>query len=262
MWSWRRLLRVTWTTPRSNQSILKEINPEYSLEGLMLKLKFQYFGHLMWRANSLEKTLVLRKIEGRRRRGWQRMRWWLNGKEFEQTPGDRWRTGKPGVLQSMRLPRVRYNLATEQLSLLTWIYYSGKLFPRNLKTITVLFISETLKNLKQMTDLKIQSNNFQDFEYLPKSSQGVGDIGLLYPPILNYYMMTFTQFLSSSPHTERSALNQTSKSVSGACTLHPTENNQGSTSVTTVGGEFSFVLNIFCLFCLFLVGWCFQGISI
>ena len=72
---WRRLLRVPWPARRSNQSILKEINLEYSLEGLMLKLKLQYFGHLMWRADSLEKTLMLGKIEGRRRRGWQRMRW-------------------------------------------------------------------------------------------------------------------------------------------------------------------------------------------
>ena len=71
----RRLLRVPWTARRSNQSILKEINPEYSLEGLMLKLKLQYFGHLMWIANSLEKSLMLVKIEGRRRRGYQRMRW-------------------------------------------------------------------------------------------------------------------------------------------------------------------------------------------
>ena len=75
LWCWRRLLRVPWTAQRSNQSILKEISPEYSLEGLMLKLKLQYFGHLMQRANSLEKTLMLGKIEGRRRRGWQRMRW-------------------------------------------------------------------------------------------------------------------------------------------------------------------------------------------
>ena len=75
LWCWRKLLRVPWTARRSNQSILKEINPEYSLEGLMLKLKFQYFGHLMWRANSLEKTLMLGKIEGRRRRGQERMRW-------------------------------------------------------------------------------------------------------------------------------------------------------------------------------------------
>ena len=78
LWCWRRLLRVLWTTRRSNQSILKEISPDYSLEGLMLKLKLQYFGHLMWRADSFEKTLVLGKIEGRRRRGRQRMRW-LNG---------------------------------------------------------------------------------------------------------------------------------------------------------------------------------------
>ena len=74
-WHWRRLLRVPWTTRRSNQSILKEISPEYSLEGLMMKLKLQCFGHLMRRADSFEKTLVLGKIEGGRRRGQQRMRW-------------------------------------------------------------------------------------------------------------------------------------------------------------------------------------------
>ena len=75
LWFWRRLLRVPWTARRSNQSILKEISPEYSLEGLMLKLKLQYFGHLIWRADSFEKTLILGKIKGRGRRGWQRMRW-------------------------------------------------------------------------------------------------------------------------------------------------------------------------------------------
>ena len=75
LWCWRRLLRVPWTARRSNQSILKELSPGCSLEGLMLKLKLQYFGHLMRRADSLEKTLMLGKIEGRRRRGWQRMRW-------------------------------------------------------------------------------------------------------------------------------------------------------------------------------------------
>ena len=75
LWCWRRLLRVPWTARRSNQSILKEISPEYSLEGLMLKLKFQYFGHLMQRTDSFEKTLLLGKIEGRKRRGQQRMRW-------------------------------------------------------------------------------------------------------------------------------------------------------------------------------------------
>ena len=75
LWCWRRLLRVPWTARRSNQSILKEISPEYSLEGLMLKLKLRYFGHLMQRTDSFEKTLTLGKIEGRRRRGRQRMRW-------------------------------------------------------------------------------------------------------------------------------------------------------------------------------------------
>ena len=75
LWCWRRLLRVPWTARRSNQSILKEISPEYSMEGLMLKLKLQYFGHLMQRADSLEKTLVLGQLEGRRRRERQRMRW-------------------------------------------------------------------------------------------------------------------------------------------------------------------------------------------
>ena len=75
LWCWRRLLRVPWTARRSNQSILKEINPGCPVEGLMLKLKFQYFGHVMRRADSLEKTLMLGKIEGRRRRAWQKMRW-------------------------------------------------------------------------------------------------------------------------------------------------------------------------------------------
>ena len=96
LWCWKRLLRVNWTARRSIdflQSILKEINPEYSLERLMLKLKLQYFGHLMQRTNSLEKTLMLGKIEGKRRRRQQRMRWldgwhhWLDGRESEWTPG-------------------------------------------------------------------------------------------------------------------------------------------------------------------------------
>ena len=91
LWCWRLHLRIPWTTRRSNLSILKEISPEYSLEGLMLKLKFQYFGHLMWRTDSLEKTLMLGKIEGGRRRGQQRMRWldghWFNGHGFRWTPG-------------------------------------------------------------------------------------------------------------------------------------------------------------------------------
>ena len=90
LWCWKRLLRVSCTARRSNQSILKEVSPEYSLEELMLKLKLKYFGHLMQRTDCLEKTLLLRKTEGGRRRGWQRMRWLdgspFNGHEFEQAP--------------------------------------------------------------------------------------------------------------------------------------------------------------------------------
>ena len=120
LWSWRRLLKVPWTARRSNQSILKEISPEYSLEGLMLKVKLQYFGHLMRRTDSLEKTLMLGKTEGRRRSGRQKMRdgwmasltqwtWvWVNSGSW---------TRRPGVLQSMGSQRVGHDWATE----LNWL---------------------------------------------------------------------------------------------------------------------------------------------
>ena len=106
LWCWRRPLRVTWTIRRSNQSILEEISPEWSLEGLMLKLKLQYFGHLMWRTDLFEKILMLGKIEGRRRQGRQWMRW-LDGITTRWTwvwvnSGSWWWTGRPGVLQSKR----------------------------------------------------------------------------------------------------------------------------------------------------------------
>ena len=117
LWCWRRLLRVPWTARRSNQLILKKISPEYSLEELMLKLKFQYFSDLRRRTSSLEKPLMLGKIEGRRRRGWQRMRWldgitdlmdksWASSRSW-------WWTGKPGMLQSMGSQRVGRDWATD-----------------------------------------------------------------------------------------------------------------------------------------------------
>ena len=122
MWCWRRLLRVPWTARRSNQSILKEISHEYSLEGLMLKLKLQYFGHLMQRTDSLEKTLMLGKIEGGRRRGRQKMRCCMESLTqctwVWVSSGSWWWTGRPGVLQSMGLQRVGHDWVTE-------LYWTG-----------------------------------------------------------------------------------------------------------------------------------------
>ena len=117
LWCWRRLLRVPWTARRSNQSILKEISPEYSLEGLMLKLKLQYFGYLMQRADLFEKTLMLGKIEGSRRRGRQSM-WWLDASPTQWTwvwvdSGGWWWSGWLGVLRFMGSWSVEHDWATE-----------------------------------------------------------------------------------------------------------------------------------------------------
>ena len=115
---WRRLFRVPWIARRANQSILKAVNPEYSLDGLILKLKLQYFGHLIWRADSMEKTLMLGKTEGKRSRGWQRMRWLdsITG-SVDMNLSNLWEirsTEEPASLQSMELQSVGHDFASKQ----------------------------------------------------------------------------------------------------------------------------------------------------
>ena len=155
LWCGRRLLRVPWTVKRSNQSILKEISPEYSLGRLILKLKLQYFGHLIWRASSLEKTLMLGKIEGRRRRGQQRIRW-LDGITDSMDMGlgglrelvmdrETWRAAVLGV------PKSRTQLS--DWTKLNWTYLQGRDRGTNIETGWFFFDTSSLHSCSESENL-------------------------------------------------------------------------------------------------------------
>ena len=154
MWCWIRLWRVPWTARRPKQSILKEISPEYSLEGLMLKLKLQYFGHLMWRADSLEETLMLEKIEGRRKKGMTEdaivgcpsLIWWT---WIWASSGSWWWTEKPGVLQSMGC---KESDMTEQLNWL--VRYFVEYFNWHLYNVCLMINLELWVLWKKTTEIK------------------------------------------------------------------------------------------------------------
>ena len=172
MWCWRRLLTVPWTARGSNQSILKEISPEYSLGRLMLKLKLQYFGHLMWRADSFEKTLMLGKIEGGRRRGRQRMRWLpgiTDSMDMSRVvSGSWWWTGRPGGLQSMGLESRIWLSDWTELNILIACYVTSEIWETSCLLIAIW---QKKLSKKEVWYKKNRHNNTQG-----QDSNGIGTI--------------------------------------------------------------------------------------
>ena len=201
LWCWRRLLRVSWTARRSNQSILKEISPEYSLEGLMLKLKFQYFGYLV-RTDSLEKTLTVGKIEGGRRRGdgWMASptQWtWVRA-----SSGRWWRTGKPGVLQSTGSQRVRHNWGTEQQHKCLGMHHA--ILPTSFYQTIFLGIAMFCLTLKYPLDYLLyvwhKKAQFKTYSFLLGERQNLNDSLLSHWLPFNYYVLNYRSLLALRNH--------------------------------------------------------------
>ena len=211
LWCWRRLLKAPWAARRSSQSNLKEISPEYSLKGLMLKLKLQYFGHLMWRADSLEKTLMLRKIEGRRRRGWQDemvgCHHGLDGHEFEQVLGvddgqGSWYASVHGVAESDMTERLNWTDHISGMILVFWMLHFKPDFSLSSFTfIKRLFSSFSLSAIRMDVVVKLLSHIQLFHDPMDCKLPGSSVHGIFQARILEWVAISFSR-ISSWPRNQ------------------------------------------------------------